>query len=278
MKSNFEVDLIFNTYELTYKKILTPNFINEVVHQNKYKFKNIFVVINNVKDRSQVENICKELISNNVINDYFFVEDYLDEVLERTGLKKQDIKNLKHYIDWALVSIFISKSEYLLKWDADVNLVEPCNWIEPSLIELNKNPNFIVANPIWDRELKRRERESLFKSEDFLYTQDFSDQIFLVKKTNFIKPIYKFFHIYSLRFPLAEFGSIFEKRVDSYLRCKGKIRVTYRKAMYSHPDNSGTPYPKGSIYQQFLHKLYFVLIAIYYFVGFSRKVKDIYKF
>lgn len=278
MKSNFDVDLIFNTYELTYKKILDSNFIKGVLDQNKFDFKNIFVVINNVKNRQEVENICKKLVSRKVITDYFFVEDYLDEVLEKTGLKKEDIKNLKHYIDWALVSIFISKSEYLLKWDADVNLDKPCNWIEPSIIELNKNPNFIVANPIWDRELKRRERESLYSNEDFLYTQDFSDQIFLVKKTDFIKPIYKFFHIYSLRFPLAEFGSIFEKRVDSYLRCKGKIRVTYRKATYTHPDASGTPYPNRSFYHKILNHLFFVLIATYYFVGFPKKVKNIYKF
>ena len=53
-----------------------------------------------------------------------------------------------------------------------------------------------VACPLWEKEQAMRKRETLFDSDVFYYIQDFSDQIFLIKKSDFLNPIYKYFHIY----------------------------------------------------------------------------------
>lgn len=280
MKNNAKtkVDLVFNIYELTYVKVLNQEYINQIIEQNLFNFENVFVVINNVKNKIYVEEICQNLIKNKTIDDYFFVEEYLDKALSETSLSRKSISKLTHYIDWALVSILVCKSDFLLKWDADANLTSSVDWITPCIQELKKNKNFIVANPLWDKELKVREKESIFDSENFWYTQDFSDQIFLVKRVDFLKPIYEYFHIYSLRYPLAIFGSIFEMRVDSYMRCNNKIRLTYKKAVYTHPDNSGSPYPKRSIIETLTHYTYMLIILSYSLLTYPKKVKDIYRF
>ena len=107
--------------------------------------------------------------------------------------------------------------------------------------------------------------ESYKEDEDFFFNNDFSDQIFLVKKEELLRKIYKFKHIYSLRFPLAHIGSIFEKRVDSYIKKNNKTRLIYKKAIYIHPKSSGSPYPKSSILKNIEHYFYMLIIIIYYY-------------
>jgi len=267
------VDLIINCYEKT-QKVLDKSFIYKVLDQNKYKFKNIFIVVNNVKDKKGVVSKVSKLKKKRVINDYFFVEDYIDDVLKLVKLKKEDLEPIPHYTDWALVSLYIAKSEYLLHWDPDVYLERPVDWITPSIKKLDKNKNFIIASPLWGFQKSVIKHESYDEDEEFSYNKDFSDQIFLTKKENLLKPIYKYNHIYSLRFPLAHIGSTFEKRIDGYMKKKNKTRLIFKEAVYVHPQDSGSPYPNVSIFRIILHYIFMVIVVTYYyfFLSFRKTV------
>ena len=80
--------------------------------------------------------------------------------------------------------------------------------------------------------------------EDFAIGYGFSDQVFLVHTKQLCQPIYKETCIASLRYPLAHMGSIFEKRIDAYMRKNRRLRAIYMPTIYVHPqENCGTPYP-----------------------------------
>jgi len=259
------VDLIINCYEKTQKKVLDKESIHNVLKQNKYKFKNIFILINNVKDKNAVIDKASKLKTQKIINDYFFVEDYIDKVLKVVKLRKEDLEPIPHYTDWALVAAYVCKSEYLLHWDPDIYLEKPIDWITQSLNELKKNINFFCASPLWKQEENVIRRECYKENSIFIYNDDFSDQIFLVKKENILKPIYKYWHIYSLRFPLAYLGSTFERRIDSFVKETNRTRLIFKKAIYIHPQESGTPYPKKIFLQKIKHYWYMIIIVLYYY-------------
>jgi hypothetical protein len=267
----FSVDLIINCYEGTQEKVLSKIFIHEVLNQNKYNFKNVFIVINNVRDKRSIAKKAGKLKKEGVINGYFFVEDYIDKVLKFVKIKKGDLEPILHYSDWALVSIYISKSAYLLHWDPDVYLERSIDWVSPSLDKMMSKRSFMVASPLLKGSSGVMRHESYQEDENYFYNDDFSDQIFLVRKKDFLRPIYGHNHIYSLRFPLAHIGSVFEKRIDSYMKRQNKIRIIFKKVPYLHLKNNGFPYPKTNIFRVCLHYIFMVIVIVYYHTFLSIK-------
>jgi len=242
-----EVDLIFNCYEKTYKEVLDEDFIHWVIKQNKFEFANIFVVINNVKNKEWVKKLAEKTKKAWIISDYFRVEDHIDAALKKSGLKKSDIGKLTHYIDRALVCSEIAKSEYLLHWDSDVYLEKDANWINPCIQEMERNKRILIANPFWKQYNKGHFWAK--KNNEFYYAYRFSDQLYLVRKKDLLQDIYRYDHIYTSIFPLYTIGRTFEARIDSYMRNKDRIRLIYRHTSYTHKAWTGSPYPNYSLWQ-----------------------------
>lgn len=241
------VDLIFNCYEKTYENVLNKKFIEWIITQNQFEFANIFVVINNIKDKKTVTKLAEEMKKTWVITNYFRVEDHLETVLKKCHLKKSDINKLTHYIDRALVCSEIAKSEYFVHWDSDVYLEKSVNWIEPCIQEMEKNKQILIANPFAKQYNKWFFRKT--KNKDFFYAYRFSDQLYLVRKNDLLQDIYKYDHIYTSIFPLYTVGRTFEARIDSYMRNKDRTRLIYRHTSYTHKEWSWSPYPKYSLWQ-----------------------------
>jgi hypothetical protein len=109
--------------------------------------------------------------------------------------------------------------------------------VTPALAELERNGDYKVANPVWNRRYDEARRESSFEVDSFYVSYGFSDQCFLVRTGDFRAPIYNESNIASERYP--EYGGeTFEKRVDSWMRNHGYLRLTFKWGSYVHEDFS----------------------------------------
>ncbi|MEM3434169.1 MAG: hypothetical protein QXP27_08335 [Candidatus Methanomethyliaceae archaeon] len=181
-----------------------------------------------------------ELVKRGEIDSWYDVAEYLPKALDVAGLSHMDLGRVPHYTDAPLVAVTLSKHPYLLYWDAEVRLREPHNWIEPSIELLLKDDRIFCVNPNWLP--LGVDEETLYHQGDFAMSYGFSDQLFLVRPSEFAKSIYQYRCLASLRYPLSHIIPTFEQRVDSYARYHRRLRATYLGATYIHP-NEGASYP-----------------------------------
>ncbi|HME54891.1 MAG TPA: hypothetical protein VKM55_21985 [Candidatus Lokiarchaeia archaeon] len=257
------VDIVFNCWEKSYPRVLDESFILKICNQNHFKFKNIIVLINDVENRSQVEEIGQRLINDKIITDYFFVEDYEQQVYQKLGLTREELGYGKHmgfyYItNWVFILPFVAKSKYFVHWDENAELNPEGDWITPCLIELERNPKLLAGTPINTIDLTRE--ESFSETDDFFIGFMFSDIVFLVNKLKFMQPIYNLRHFYSLRYHMSYIGNIFEMRVDSFMRYADLYRITSKKAVLVHHGPQGIEYP----YRTFRERLKAFLYDLVY--------------
>ena len=152
-----------------------------------------------------------------------------------------------------------------MHWDSDVYLSKKTNWITPSINIMQNNDKFLIANPSWTDNTKEIKEQSCDENNDFYIGYGFSDQVFLAKSKELKKPIYKYSHIYSLRYPMSNLGRIFEMRIDSYMRNAKLLRLTYKNAIYTHPPiNEVSSYPKGSFFQAHITRRIYKRVARLY--------------
>ena len=239
------VDLFVNTFERTYTKVLSKGFFPSIEEQNQYRFSKKIALINNVQSRKDASIRADILIERGEIDAYYFVADCLDQALEKTCLNYEDLGRVQHYIDWGLVAVTLSEGAWLLCWDAEISLQKPVNWIDPAIKLMKNEPFVFVVNPNPDSNwIKDSVKNGTMEIKgDFALSYGFSDQVFLVRSKELARPIYKEKCLASLRYPLAHIGSIFEMRVDAYMRTHRRLRATYISATYINPDNEGLSYP-----------------------------------
>lgn len=270
-----KVDLIFNCYEKTYARVLDKSFIKSIVNQNKISFENIFIVINNVKNKKIVQNIAEKLKKDWDIANFFRVEDYLPKVLQQCNIEEKDIKALRHYVDRALVCAYIAKSEYFVHRDSDVYLETSIDWIAPCIEEMNKNKNILIANPL-RKEYKVEWKFWYKESRNFYYSYGFSDQLYLARKYDLLKDIYRYTHIYTSRFPLYPIWKTFEAMIDAYMRKESKTRLVFKNTIYVHELWKWSPYPKYSFFQYIKRISMFLIRNIYCKLGYRHNSNTTY--
>lgn len=204
-------------------------------------------LINNVVDRSEVDRLADSLVRDGSIDAYFHVADHLDNALTAVGLTQDALGRIPHYSDCAFVALHLCATDYVLYWDADVHMLEPHDWVTPSIERLANQPDALIANPLWSPDrfsLEKIRAENFEEDESFFKGYGFSDQLFLARTADLQQPIYDYTHPLSLRYPLSHIAPIFEQRLDSYMRRAHKTRLTYKHAGYSHPKMlEGASYP-----------------------------------
>ena len=236
------VDFIVNTFERTYPKVLSPGYIQEMVDDHCYPFVRRVVLINNVENRADAEEMARSRQATGEITEYYFVADLLDRTLREAELVLTDLQPTIHYTDWALTAIFLQGSDFVVHCDADVRMKEPQDWITPSLDLMARDGRIAVANPNWTKDTLNQEAREL--QGEFGIGYGFSDQLFLVRRSEFAQPIYKFHAPISLRYPLSASGRIFEQMADSYMRVNGRMRATLVAATYIHGADEGGTHPR----------------------------------
>lgn len=236
-----DVDLVLNCFERTYRKLLAPGYIRNIVEQNRFPFRHVTVLLNNIADPAAAEALVQELLRTGEITQWFSVADHLDTALQRTGLTRRRLGKLPFYSDWALVALTVPGSDWIVHWDADVQLQNPVDWITPSLELMFRKNSVATANPCWKNgDVSREERG---RDGNFVISYGFTDQVFLLRRSEFARPIYHHWVPISMRYPVSHVGPYFEQWVDAYMRVNRRERATYIPACFTHATVEGSSYP-----------------------------------
>ena len=230
-----------NCWEKDWDILLKTNFLKNKILRNEYNFTKKVLLINNVKDRRQVEKYSKEVADKGVITDYFFVEDYINEALENFQLSKKELGRAYYVSNHELVGIYLCDTDYFLFFTSDSWLDKKINWIDSTLKEFEKNENYKVANLVWNKKYNEAKSESSSEIKDFYVGFGFSDQCFLVRTKDFKALIYNEWNPLSERYPKYG-GETFEKRVDSWMRNHNYKRLTFKHGYYIHKNFPANKY------------------------------------
>jgi hypothetical protein len=234
-------------WEKDWEYILKGDYLKKVIENCNYKFSSKHVIINNVKNRNIVEKFCQEKVDEGIIDCFYVIDDYEFEILEHFGLSKDDFKGGFKYSSAELLGIYKCETEYLLHFSGDSFPLDfQQNWIDEAIKIMTNNHDIIVANPTWDGKFGEAKDESFDEIDNFYIGYGFSDQSYLVRKTDFINRIYSEKNMKSERYPKYG-GELFEKRVDSYMRNNKKFRITHKTSSYKH-----TNFPKGFLSRKLL--------------------------
>jgi hypothetical protein len=243
------VDLVINTFERTYRRALEPGATAGIADSNRHPFARRVILINNVQDRADAASRAKRLLEAGEIDEFHFVADRLEQALQTTGLKADQLEPLLHYSDGPLVAACLQGSPWLLYWDPEARLAEPVDWVTPALALMAQEERVIVANPSWelpDAGGRRPgvEREALQTRAGFALGDGFSDQVFLAARADFAARIYQQRCISRIVYPGAHKAHVFEARVAAHMRHNARLRASSLAASYViDAPTGGSSYP-----------------------------------
>lgn len=231
MSITFETKVWENDWEI----MLKTSRISDMIKRCGYPFNEKIVYINNVKNIDAVETAAKALVSKGVITKYIKVADFAQEALKHFNLSQEKLGRGYYYSIAELVSIYLCDTKYLLHFSGD-SIVAPRTkpgWLEVGIEILEKNSQVKVFNLVWNNKYKDAKKDADFFDESNFYSFGFSDQMYLIRASDFKNTIYEHYHPASENYP--EYGGeLFEKRVYSWLRVENFLRATYRHGSYLH--------------------------------------------
>lgn len=75
-------------WEKDYKLILETPHLKNMIQNCNYDFNERHIVVNNVNDKIKVREDCKRLVSNGIIDTYYFADEYAEKVLKEYDIVK----------------------------------------------------------------------------------------------------------------------------------------------------------------------------------------------
>ncbi len=209
--------------------------MRDLVSRCNYSFDQRILYINNVKYPSIVEAHAQRLINDGVIDQFVHVHEHAQEALDFFQLSKEKLGKGYYYSIAELVSIYLTKTKYLLHFSSDAIPEKDItsSWLQEAIDLLNVKNDVKVFNLTWDHRFNEAKNESISEDSEFFYGYGFSDQMYLVRTADFRAPIYEEINDASERYPKYG-GELFEKRVDSWMRNCGHIRATSKQTSYLH--------------------------------------------
>lgn len=228
------VGLITNVYERTYRSVLEPGYLRRIVDSQRRAVDEVIVLVNNVRDEDDARARAEASVQAGEITGYAFVSDYLEEALRAAAVSRRSLGKRPYLVDFGLVMPHVLKTHWLLGWDAETQLVNPQNWIDPGLdvlksdsrvfhVSLNRPPQ-----TSWEPDI---EREVVHRVGDFVYTHGFSDHVFLVDRNRLLKaPFRSFAPAAVVRH--APHPYTFEYRMESHQRAAGLFRAVNPRIEY----------------------------------------------
>ena len=240
------VSFFTQCYEGDWHAIINQGGLLRKLENLNYEFHKKTLIITNVNDRELVENSLTKLIDDKIIDNYFFTDDYSDEVLEYFNINKESFNGGYWYSIAPLLSVYLCESDYMVYLTGD-SLTDKSgyDWITNGIEILNTNDKVKVVNPIWNLQYEAAENDENYyilngnelinKHPDWSYGMGFSDQCFLIPTIIYKSQIYNEVNILSdIQYPQYA-GDSFEKRVSSFLKNNKYYRITSNKTTYYHP-------------------------------------------
>lgn len=208
-----------------------------MINRCSHDFAKKSLIINNVNNRSEVAYYALKAIDDGILDNFYFSEDYIDEVFKAFSINKRsfilDGYNGYWYSVAPLTAAYMCSTQYLLYFMGDCIMSEKykLDWIKHGIVELQKGDVFTVT-PMWN--YYNRATENFYsESELCYYDSGFSDQVFLVKTNNIASKIYNEYNVKSEIFPIYG-GNHFERRVFCYINNHNLKRCVLKNVLYNH--------------------------------------------
>jgi hypothetical protein len=203
------------------------------------QFDKKILIINNVNDVALVCSEADKLVKQQIIDEWFLVDDYKEEVLNYFNIDFNSFKGGYYYSISELVSIYLSNTDYLLHLSSDTNVEinHDSDWVNVGVNIMEKNSKVICANPVWNHSFMNAKSDSKGDEDnDWFYIQRFSDQCYLIPLKHFKEKIYNEHNDLSdIHFPKYG-GELFEKRVYSHIMNNDLTTITNKRITYMHPN------------------------------------------
>lgn len=244
--SRSRADFVISCFERTYRDVLSPGYVAELVESQRFQFSDVIVLINNVDNPLEARELAGHLlVKDRVVTQVLEVSGVLDDALKAVQLTRGSIGRIPHYSDHCLATMVVGDAEWITHWDADARLRQSIDWISPLIDEMDKDQALVVGNPN-NSYPGLAEREADEVRGDVAVGYGFSDQVFLMRRGALTgrRPLNRTWRCpASWRYPLAETQPIFEQRVDAWMRTTGRKRATFLPAVYDHGGPVGSQYP-----------------------------------
>lgn len=261
------VSFFTNCYEGDWEEVLKTDRLKKMITNCGIDFFERNLIINNVKNRSEVESFAKRAVEENVIDRYYFSGDYETKIFKAFSIKRTDFVLDFHDGYWysmgPLAAIFLCRSKYMIYFTCDCMIPAGTSpaWINKAIALFESTPSICVANPIWEYNKEKARTESFNEDEEWFYGYGFSDQCFFIETKRFYGDVYNYYHISSEIFPMYG-GNPFERMINSYMRSKELTRITNKNIHYTHEKlinpNSDLSKPKFSFKKMIKRKAGFV--------------------
>lgn len=233
-----DVAIVVNCYERTYRDVLSTGFFEQLTAQNRVAFRERVALVNNVDDRADAAARGSALLERGEITTLEFVDNHRDAALRAARLPRRALGTRPYFLDYGLVMPHVTRATWLLGWDAEVALERHENWLDPAIALMESDPRVFSAGVNWPRRASAEgslPSETVERSRGFALNWNFSDQLFLVRRTDLIGPIYRSLAPAAwVRHRNHPFS--FEGRVEAYQRATGRFRATLENLRYVHND------------------------------------------
>jgi len=251
-----DVELVFNCFERTIGTITRSTVLEDLALAHGHRFARRTLLVNNVDEPERWKRDLDRLVERGMVDRWLFVADALPRALALTGLSPRHLRPREHWSDFALVAVTLPGPSMVCYCDPEITMPVPGDWITPAVELMRHDHRVAVANPRWTP-TRAPEEKADERSGEFLLGYGFTDHIFLVRRSELSRPVYRSLvpmalrSPASLRYPTALDSGIFEMRVDAYMRTHRRLRATHCTIQYDHAP------PMGSNYQPrtMAHKL-----------------------
>ena len=176
--------------------LLRPGYFGELVASNLRPMDEVVALINNVQDPDDARDRAEALIRGGEISSFAFVGDHIQAALKQARLPSRMLRRRPYLLDYGLVMPHVTSTEWLLGWDAETRLIVPTNWIDPSIELMESDSRVFHASLNWrpaEAGEAGLESERVETSGDFALNWGFSDQLFLLRRMDLARPIYRSF-------------------------------------------------------------------------------------
>ena len=229
------VGLVVNTYERTYRDVLSAGYFPQIAELNRRSFDEVVALINNVDDAADAQRRAQALVDAGEITSYAFVRDLLPAALQHSGLGASALRRRPYLLDYGLVMPHAVATDWLLGWDAETTLDEPRDWVTEAIELMERDPRVFHAGLNWhpmeelDPGLASEAVETIG---DYALNYGFSDQLFLLRRQDLLDVRWRAFAPAAI-VRHAPHPYTFEFRVESHQRSVGRMRATRASLFYS---------------------------------------------
>mgnify|MGYP003586811022 CR=1 FL=1 len=149
-------------YENDWEILLKTNRLEQMIENCNYIFNKKVLYLNNISNMESAIIEADFAVKKGIIDEYYIVEDYASAALQFFNLDIASFAGGYYYSIAELVGLYICQTPYLLHFSSDSIMSKTSvPWIAQSIIEMEKNSNIIVANPIWNFQMKEARNESI---------------------------------------------------------------------------------------------------------------------